>query len=272
MAIKMKSWAVKFNAGVVDPVRFVAGLEVKTETKKKYAALLKSHPAMSPEEKAELTEFGALCKTTADEEPTNHATPMPHQSYINLTLCLLHQAKMEELAFVVLTWRCCARSADTLALQVRDVRVQDQGHLVLDFVRSKPTRKGEKRREDRWTSIRVWKSAADREVLKWVRTRVAEEKAEDRLFRLSPQRAVNVIKMAGSTYSAHSLKRGALQRVADLMLNGTLKVDKSLLRRMARHRDRKKEETPATLIRYLEDATQFQLLMALETLRATDVL
>ena len=149
-------------------VLWLSGQTISRSTRIKYAGDLK---AWGPAEwNEEITEFIDMMGRTPQDEDTNHAVPMPQEVFERWLrgLSARFGKCSREVSFAVLVWTCAARTADVLALQLRDIEeIKGERAMVIDFVRSKQYNRREKRRADRWVRFEA-RDGAELETLKFV--------------------------------------------------------------------------------------------------------
>lgn len=171
--------------------------------------------------------------------PGNQATPMSMEDLQSLVRTL-----QEDLAWPLwITWKTASRWGDVRDLTADNFELMSESLLVVNFREKTKTSKSQPFRHDMFAVI---EDPLVPRVHAWITKR-----GQNPLSLLTSQQVTTVLRShLGKPYSAHSLKRGALNFLARLASQGI--VDPSLIPVLAKHQQ-PNPVLPPTTVRYLTD-------------------
>jgi hypothetical protein len=229
--------------------QFVEAQQVLPSSKLTYAKTLSSIASHLEAEAPFLATYMAGLRKMGAAAPTHQAVPITRDDMT--TLIMSRTGRMRLALFVA--WKTASRWSDVLELTKASFIDFSPDQLVIEWSSTKTSSPSDFRAW-RWTVIH------DPAPMRWVVSELSRMAENSVLTETTTQQLVSILErlFPGKHYTAHSIKRGAIDCLVAHAASGRL--DLKLIPLLAKHQD-PATTFPATTIRYAADKVQLALML-----------
>jgi hypothetical protein len=227
---------------------FVQSQQVMLSSRLTYAKTLSAIATSLGWEVPMLRLYMAGLRKQGAEAPTHQATPMPRELMRRIVAAT--QDPLTKVA-LFLAWKTASRWADILALTKESFVQLTSSQLVIEWSRTKTTSQGDFN-PWRWTVVH------DESPMSWLTKAVRHLRSHQSLTSIPTEQVPRLLQRFGGDYTAHSIKRGAVDHLVHEAVAGRL--DQQLIPLLAKHQN-VASQFPATTLRYVGDKVALALML-----------